>query len=154
MAQNLDVRYVTFNTAGSSALKVAPAIPLKTLALPSRKKRKRITLYLDPVATAGIVMAAIMLILMAVGVSRLNRVRNSEAVMAAYVDTLQAENEALQAEFEAGFDLKEVEKNALALGMVPASQAEQGKIQVASPNTEEKSGALANFFTFLTKLFA
>jgi hypothetical protein len=91
---------------------------------------------------------------MTIGVTSLISARSDEAVMAAYVNTLQTENNALQAEFEESLDLEELERNALALGMVPASHAEQIKIQVTDPATGEDSGALANFFNLLTDLFA
>ena len=154
MAQRLDVRYVNFTTAGSSALQAEPVLPLKTLVLPKKKRAKRVTLFIDPVAIAGIAVAAFMMILMTIGVTSLISARSDEAVMAAYVNTLQTENNALQAEFEESLDLEELERNALALGMVPASHAEQIKIQVTDPATEENSGALANFFNLLTDLFA
>lgn len=150
MAQRLDVQYVNYYTAGSSALKIAPAIPLKTVELPKRKKIKRIIVRIDPVAVAGILMAAVMMVLMVVGVSQLISVRNAEVSMASYVDALQAENEELCAAYEAGYDPQDVEKTALALGMVPAEQVQQVTIQVEKPVAEESE----NFFTFLTGLFA
>ena len=154
MAQRVDVRYVNLYTAGSSALKVAPAIPLKTLEVPRKRRAKRITLCIDPVAAAGILMAVVMSILMTVGVFQLVSVRNSEVVMASYVDTLQQENVVLRMAYEEGCNLEDVETTALALGMVPAEQVQQVKIQVEKPVTDEESSAMKNLFTFLTGLFA
>lgn len=154
MAQRVDVRYVNFYTAGSSALKVAPAISLKTLELPKKRRAKRVTLRIDPVAAAGILMAVVMSILMTVGVFQLVNVRNNEVAMAAYVDTLQTENEALRMAFEEGCNLNDVETTALALGMVPAEQVQRVKLQVEKPAADEESGAIKNLFTFLTGLFA
>ena len=71
MAQQLDVRYVNFYCTGSSALKVDTVVPLKTSALPRKTKAKKIILHIDPIALAGIVMAAIMTILLAVGLRSL-----------------------------------------------------------------------------------
>lgn len=153
MAQQLDVRYVNFYTAGSSALKIAPAIPQETVTLPKKIKRKRLTLYIDPVAIAGILVAATMMILMTVGVVELATLRQDEVVMASYVDVLQTENESLREEYEAGYDPQEIEKTALALGMIPAEQAQRLSIRVEEPVKESKS-AFRNFFTFLTGLFA
>lgn len=149
MAQRLDVQYVNFYTAGSSALKVAPAIPLETIQLPKRKKIKRITLHVDVVALAGILLAAVMMVLMAVGVSELISLRQSEVAMATYVNTLTAENEALRAEYEEGIDPEAIEKTALSLGMIPAEQAQRMNIRVEDPSVklEEKTN---NFFGFLT----
>lgn len=154
MSQRLDVRYVNFYSAGSSALKVTPAIPLETLTLPKRKKLRRITLHIDPVALAGIAMAAVMMILMAVGFSELVTAREAEVTMAAYVDTLEKENAALEEAFVTALDLDAVERNALALGMVPAEQAEQVVIQVSADNKVEQPNSWSRFLGILADFFA
>lgn len=154
MAQKVDVRYVSYYTVGSTAKKIAPVVPLKTMKLPRIKSRKRITVRIDPVATAGIVMAAVLLVLLAVGVTQLQSARQETAQLAAYVDTLQVENTALRAEFEAGYDLETVEKTALALGMVPMDEVERVSIQVQDVETSGQPGVWERFFTFLAGLFA
>jgi len=150
MAQRLDVQYVNFYTAGSSALKVAPAIPLETIRLPKKKKAKRVTLHVDVVSLAGILVAAVMMILMAVGVTELIALRQDEIMMASYVDTLSAENEVLRAEYDEGIDPQAIEKTALALGMIPAEEAQRVEIQVKAPEEAEAK----DFFAFLTDVFA
>lgn len=154
MAQKVDIRYVSYYTGGSAAKKIAPVQPLKTMKLPRIKIMKRITLRIDPVATAGIVMAAVLMILLCVGVTQLQTVRHEAAQLAAYVDTLQVENEALYAQFNAGYDLESVEKTARALGMVPMEEAQRVSIQVENVDTPVKTGAWERFFTFLAGLFA
>ena len=153
MAQRLDIQYVDFCTVGSSALKAAPVMPLKTLALPKRKKLKRVTIRVDLVAAAGILMATVMMILMMVGVSQLVSLRQSEIAMASYVDTLQTENQRLEAEYEAGIQLEEIEKNALALGMIPAEQVQRVSIRIEEP-AEESKNVFESLFLLLTGLFA
>ncbi len=154
MAQRVDIRYVSYYSAGSSALKVTPAIPLETLELPRKRKLKRITLFLDPLALAGIVLATMMMILMAVGVTRLVDARNQEAVMTAYVASLKAENEDLQARYDMGINPEEIKETALAMGMIPVEQAKQVKIQLPETADEGETNAEKNFFGFLTGLFA
>lgn len=154
MAQKVDVRYVSFYTGGSAAKKIAPVLPLKTMKLPQSRRLKRITLHVDPVATGGIIMAAVLMILLVVGVTQLQSARREAAQLAAYVDTLQVENSALHTEFEAGYDLETVEKTALALGMVPVEEVERVSIQVQNVETSVKTGAWERFFTFLAGLFA
>lgn len=122
MARQLDVQYVNYYCAGSSALKVAPAISVKPLEIPRKKKVKKLVLRIDPIACTGILLAAVMMILLSVGFVQLSNVRAEAATMESYVDILQQENDALQAEFEAGYNLEEVESVALALGMVPEDQ--------------------------------
>ena len=154
MAQKVDVRYVSFYTGGSAAKKIAPVQPLKTIKLPCIKKLKRITLHIDPVATAGIIMAAVLMILLCVGVTQMQTARQETAQLAAYVDTLQTENAALRAEFNAGYDLETVEKTALALGMVPMEDVQRVSIQVQNLDAPAKAGAWERFFIFLAGLFA
>lgn len=154
MAPKVDVRYVSFYTGGSAAKKIVPVVALKTIKLPRIKKMKRITLRIDPVATGGIIMAAVLMVLLCVGVTQLQTVRHETAQLAAYVDTLQVENATLQAEFDAGYDLDSVEKTAHALGMVPMEEVQRVSIQVQNLDTSVKTGAWERFFTFLTGLFA
>ena len=74
--------------------------------------------------------------------------------MESYVERLQAQNEALTETYKAGYDLQEVQKMALALGMVPQEQVEHVTISVSVPQIEEAPGTWERFTTFLTGLFA
>ena len=134
MAQNVDVQYVSFYTAGSSALKVSPVIPLKTLTLPKKKQVKRFTLYLDPLALVAVTLALVMSVLLFVGVAQLTNAWEEAAAMASYVNMLQEENAALQTEYDQGIDLQVIEENALALGMVPTEDVTQVHIQIETQN--------------------
>ena len=156
MAQQLDVRYVNFYTAGSGALKVAPVIPLESLELPRRakKKAKKLVLYVDPVAVAGIVMATVMTILLVVGFVQLSNARQEEIAMAAYVDSLQQQNQELVAEFEAGYDLNQVEEVAVALGMVPQEQLQKITVKTAESAETPELSRWNNFWTSFVDLFA
>ena len=154
MSQRIDIRYVSFYSAGSSALKVTPAIPLETLTLPRKRKLKKITLYVDPLALVGIVLATVMMLLMAVGVTRLTAARNQEAVMTAYVASLKVENEDLHARYDMGLDPEQIRETALAMGLIPIDEAKQVKIQLPETEKEAEKDTEKNFFGFLTGLFA
>ncbi|MBR2311435.1 MAG: hypothetical protein IKA47_13050 [Oscillospiraceae bacterium] len=154
MAQQLDVRYVNFYCTGSSALKVDTVVPLKTSALPRKTKAKKIILHIDPIALAGIVMAAIMTILLAVGFTQLSQARTQELEMAAYVATLQEENEKLADTFLSECDLERVEEVALALGMVPKEQLQTITVSAAEPVQEEEPGRWQIFWAAIVDLFA
>ena len=154
MAAKVDVRYVSFYTTGSAAKKIVPVMPLKTIKLPRLRKIKPVVLRIDPVAFAGIAMSAILFVLLTVGIFQLQSARQETARLAAYVDTLQVENETLRSEYEAGYDLETVEKTALALGMIPVEEAQRVSIQVQDIETPAKTGAWEGFFTFLAGLFA
>ncbi len=154
MAQRLDVQYVCFYTDGSAARKVAPTVPLKTIRLPQIKRMKRIVLRVDPVALAGIFVAAVMLVLMVVGVVQLHTARQQLDTMTAYVNNLQMENELLEDTFHRGYDLQEVERTALALGLVPKEQVKHVTVQVPETVTEDAPGTWERFYIFLTGMFA
>ena len=156
MARHVDVRYINYYTNGSAAQKVAKAEPLKMLKLPKVRKhsRRRIVLHIDPIATAGIILSAVMLICMAVGVAQLKAAQQNTATMQAYVETLRQENRELSYSYEGGYDLAEVEKTALALGLVPQDQVKRISLQVPNAQQVEEPGAWERICTFLTGLFA
>ena len=71
-----------------------------------------------------------------------------------YVLSLQQENQQLKDTYASGYDLEEIEKIALAMGMVPASQAQQISLSVTVPEQIPEPTAWESFCAFLTGLFA
>ncbi len=156
MAPKVNIQYVQFYTSGSAAKKVAPAISVHTGALPQIKKRKLHRVYVDPVATFGIVVALCMLVMMLVGVSQLHQEQNRIAYMEQQVEMLSVENERLQSQYEAEMDLESVEEIALALGMIPQQDAVNSYIHIEVPETQGPDHITLwnRIGTFLTGLFA
>ena len=154
MAQRTDIRYVQFYTDGSAARKVAPLAPLKTLKLPKIRLKKRITLRIDPLAIAGILMAVVMSVLMVVGMVKLETASQELQTMESYVQTLSQENVQLQQTFREGYDLEEVKTTALALGLVPKDQVQHITLRVPPEQVVEEPTSWERFCTFLTGLFA
>ena len=154
MARQFDVQYVRFYTDGSAAKQVNPVVPLKTMKLPKVKKHKRLVIAIDPVAIMGIVMAAVMLVLMTVGVVQLNNSRKELQTMTEYVEALQEEKVSLEQTFSQGYDLEEIQRTALALGLVPKEQVQHITIRVPEAQIEEEPGAWERLYIFLTGLFA
>ena len=155
MAAKHDIRYVQYCTDGSSARKLAPAYPgAKPEKLPKAQKQKKLLIYVDPVAIAGIVVAAMMLLMMVIGIGSYNAAQQQTAQMESYVARLQAENDALTHSYASGYDLEEVEKMALALGMVPQEKVEHVSIEVSVPQIGQKPSPWEQFTTFLAGLFA
>jgi len=150
----MEVQYVRYSTDGSAARKPLPAFaPWQAKAALKVFTQKRIRVYVDPVAILGIAVAVCMLVMMAVGVFRLQAVRQEAAQMQSYVTELNAENKALEAEYENGYDLEAVERTALALGMVPSQQVRQ--VSVTIPETEVQQLSFAQRIgNFLAGLFA
>ena len=154
MARQYDIQYIRFYTDGSAARKVAPVAPLKTLKLPRVKKQKKTAVRIDPIALAGIVMSVVMFVLMCVGISQLRTAQQELQTMTAYVDTLQTENTSLKAAFSESYDIEQIERTALALGLVPEEEVRHVTIQVPQTQVEEEPGAWERFYIFLTGLFA
>ena len=156
MARQPDIQYIRFTTDGSAARKAEFLAPLKTIRLPKvkKQKQKRITVHIDPFAFAGIAMAAVMFLLMVVGVIRLNAAQEQLAMMSGYVETLSEENIQLRASFEEGCDLEQIERTALALGYVPQEQVEHITIQIPAPVVEQEQSGWERLYTFLGGLFA
>ena len=153
MARQTD-RYIRFYTDGSAARKMETSKPAAKPKLPKAKKKKKIVLYVDPIAILGIMTAAVILVVMTVSMVMLHNAQNEALAMEQRVVELQAENDALQAEYESGYDLAEVEKTALALGMVPKEQVEHVTLYVQAPAEDQTVGAWGQIWAFLTGLFA
>ena len=67
-------------------------------------------LQVDPVAIFGIAVAAVMLVLMAVGVNRLFERQAEVSVSTQYLEQLKAENLELKDTYAAGYDLEEIKE--------------------------------------------
>ena len=156
MAQRVDVQYVKFYTDGSAAKRVVPAVSVDTGVLPKVKKQKRKVLYVDSVAIFGITVAFVMLISMVAGMIRLHQVQEQTAKMEQYVAVLSMENASLQQAYAETCDIDAVEKTALALGMIPAEDAQQ--IHVILPAVEVEQQEAVSLWnrigTFLSGMFA
>lgn len=156
MARKAEVRYVNFYTAGSAAYKYDPPLPQqhKEVKQARPRRQKKILIYVDPVATVGICLAVVMLIMMIVGLFQLGAAQKQANQMQAYVAQLEQRNAQLDAQYRAGYDLEEIRQIATAMGMIPMEQAQQVQISAAVPKMEEEPSAWESFCTFLAGLFA
>ena len=156
MAKKYGIEYVNFYTDGSAARKIAPALRSVKAMLPKPKKHRRKVIYLDPVAVLGTAVAVCMMIMMFVGLARLSAVRQETMAMEQYVHQLQQENEQLSQQYHEGYDIEEVERTALALGMVPKSQVQKTQIYMSAPAEEaaQNMSIWEQIATFLSSLLA
>lgn len=157
MAYKYGIQYVNFYTDGSTARKYAPVHKAPKVALPVQKKRKRKVVYVDPVATLGILVAVCMLIMMFAGLSMLRKEREQAQIMDRYVEHLDQQNAQLNVQYQEAYDLEEVERTALALGMMPQSQVPQTLVHVPAeeePQVPSKTTFLTQMITILNGLFA
>jgi len=74
--------------------------------------------------------------------------------MRSHVEKLEAENKELNAYYEEHCDLDEIERTAMALGMVPKEQVTHITVHVPQEIAEEQPGAWERFTVFLAGLFA
>lgn len=155
MARQPEIRYINAYVSGTMAYQMeAPERKKKQVKLPKMRRKKKTVIALDPVAIGGIVVAAAMLVLLLVGFVRLQDAREEVAQLQNYVSSLQQENATLQDTYASGYDLNEIEKIALAMGMVPSSEVTQISVSVTVPHVEPEPTAWESFYAFLTGLFA
>lgn len=117
---NGNSRYIQFYSPGSLACKVELRREQEWAPLPEVKVTKKTVIAIDPVAIIGFVVAVAMLVLMAVGIRQLNCSRQEVAVLEQYTAQLTAENNALHEEYTSGYDLENIRRKAMDMGMVPA----------------------------------
>lgn len=160
MALQPDIQYVPFHYVdGSTARKVernrpsAKAVPAMA---PQRRRSKRKTVAVDPVAVTGLLVLTVLLCAMAVGFFQYGASVKRNAQMQQYITELEAENAQLQQRYDEGYDLEDIQDIAGALGMVPADDAERIEIQVQLPQPQEQTqlSFWESFTTFLAGLFA
>lgn len=158
MARQPDIQYVRFRyyTDGSAARKPEPEIVRKKAApqpKPRAKTARRAVIHVDPVALLAMAVAAVMLVAMAVGLINLAVADAKAERMEQYVAQLRAENTQLQSKYEAGYDLADIEKQALAMGMIPIEDAEHVYIQVTVPQTAPEPTFWEEVQQFFAELF-
>lgn len=150
MVRKPDIQYIRYYTDGSAAraLRLLPAAP-KT-KLPKLKRQKALVISLDPLAYAGILVSLVMLVLMVVSCIQLAGIQQRTDVMNSYVDTLKEKNARLDDTYHSGYDLKDVEQKALAMGMVPIEEVLH--ITVAVDATREAEESVTPLWAFLTDI--
>jgi len=154
MARQPDIQYIHMYTDGSAARKIAPVAPVHKAQIPRKRKQKKIIICVDPLAIMALTVAVVMMVLMAVGLTKLNQAREKTAVMEQYVSQLQNETKSLRQANEGGYDLNHVEQTAKALGMIPVEDVEHITVQVQMPEVESEPTAWERLCVFLTGLFA
>ena len=155
MTQRRPIEYVQFYTVGTAAKKMEVAKPKLAEPVflpPVAVKRKKV--YVDPVPVLGMLVAICMLFTMLIGVQHLRQVRQDTEAMEQYVLHLQQINDEKQEIYHSSYSLEEIEKTAIALGMVPADQVLHQIIDVSEPPIQEEPSFLDSVGTFLSGLFA
>lgn len=155
MAYKYEIRYVQPYNEGSAArqmeVKEHKRAPIRLVQI---LKQEKVELRIDLLAAAGIVVAAVMLVLMLVGVMQLRAEKTRVETMQAYVNRLCVENEQMLQAYREAYDLEEVQRTAAALGMVPKSEVEQIPICVEIPVERQEPALWEKITACLHELFA
>ena len=156
MARRPEVRYINTYVSGSMAYQyeMQPARKKKKVRLPKPRQEQKIVISVNPVAIMGIAVAAVFLIMMVVGLFRLQAATAEAAALESYVTAQQEKNRQLRDTYAQGYDLEEIEEITRAMGMVPMSQVQHISTELTIPEKPAEPTAWENFWAFLTGLFA
>ena len=157
MVQKPDIQYVTqFYSYGSEAkvLELKPKKQNKKTALPKAQPQQKIRIMIDPVALAGIVLAVVLVVLMAVSVQSYLGICADYEVMTNHVIELQNVNVQRQQEYASMYDPADIYEKAIALGMIPMEAAEVITITPMIPEAEPETPWWENITWFMEGLFA
>ena len=152
MTQKPEIQYVgQFYVYGSEA-----AVPKKKeekQLIPKEHKEKLHRIYIDPLALAGIAAAIGLLAALVMGGIRLSRMWEARNYMDSYVSYLSLNNSTLKHNYRISYNLEEVEKMALDIGMVPESQVETRYVRVTVPEHKKAPTTWENIKWFFEGLF-
>lgn len=157
MVQKPDIQYVTqFYSFGSEAkvLELKPVKKKQKSVLPVAKPEQKIRIGVDPVAMAGILIAVVMVLVMALSVRGYLETCDEYRTMTRRVITLQNINVEKQQAYKEMYDLDDIREKALALGMVPMEEAEVITISPVIPEEEPEPTWWENISWFMKGLFA
>ena len=149
MVRKPDVQYIRCYTDGSSARALQLFKSAPKTKLPKARRKKAMVIRLDPLAYAGILVSLVMLVMMVVSCFQLRAIQEKTYQMDSYVDTLKEQNARLSHNYHTGYDLKDVEKKAKAMGMVPMDEVKRITVSVEEPQEQTVEN---NTWAFLTDL--
>lgn len=156
MALQADVRYVQYSVDGTAARKVQrQVVQQETAPVYKRRKTERKVIAVDPVALAGIILSAVVLVAMVVGLVQYQQNVRLSRQMSEYVQQLEKENVQLEQIYRDGYDLDEIRDIAVEAGMVPEDTVEKVVFSVEEPEQEQVQMSFWDTVTtFLAGIFA
>ena len=157
MAAKPEIQYVgQFYVYGSEAKKLEPKRPERKKAAPiPREQTEQVkVISIDPVALIGLVVAAAMVICLVVSALQIGETWKEYEQVGQYMAYLKRQNAELEHTFATSYDLAEVEAAAVALGMIPATEATTMIIPVSIPEEEPATGFWEDALWFMRGLFA
>ena len=161
MARKADIQYVHhYYTAGSAAKKVAVKVENKKKPLPlfeplmMAEPDQKITVHIDPLSVAATLVAVVLVVMMVVSLFQYSAAYQRNVELQKYVYTLSDENIRLEQKYQSGFDLEEIEVQALALGMIPTAEAQTIQVAASVPARAAEPTRWERLQLFMSELFA
>jgi cell division protein FtsL len=150
-----EVRYINAYVSGT-AVKQPVKMPQKkpSAQLPKARRQQKLLVQVDIVSLGGILAALVLGIMLIVGVVQMNQTQQEAKMMREYALSLQQENKQLQDTYTSSYDLEEVQRIALSMGMVPSAEVEHLTMQTYEPEITVQPTAWENFWAFLAGMFA
>ena len=157
MARKPEIQYIgQFYVHGSEVKKLAVKEQPKQAKteLPLHRFERIRKVHVDVLAIFSILIAAVLMITMVAGTLSLQSSWQELHIAQEYVYELESANATLAAQYRSGYDLDEVRSAALALGMIPAGEAETMNLRVTVPQQEPEMTWMDEMVWFLEGLFA
>ena len=161
MARKADIQYVHhYYTAGSAAKKVAVKVENKKKPLPlfeplmMAEPDQKVVVKIDPLSVAATLVAVVLVVMMVVSLFQYSAAYQRNVELQEYVYALSDENVRLEQEYKSGFDLAEIEVQALALGMIPIEEAQTIQVDASVPARRAEPTRWERVQLFMSDLFA
>ena len=161
MARKADIQYVHhYYTAGTAAKKVAVKAERKKKPLPlfeplmMAEPDQKIVVKIDPLSVAATLVAAVLVVMMVVSLFQYSAAYQRNVELQEYVYALSDENVRLEQKYKSGFDLAEIEIQALALGMIPIEEAQTIQVNTSVPARRAEPTRWERLQLFMSDLFA
>ena len=159
MARKADIQYIRHSYIdGTAAKKLAvkePRLaPLPLFEPQMMEPDQKVEVRVDPLSVAATITAVVLVALMVVSLLTFGAAYRENVALQEHVYNLRNENVQLLQTYHAGYDLAEIEAQALALGMVPADQAISMEISGVIPAEPAEPTFWENVQLFFGELFA
>ena len=160
MARNADIQYIQHvYTSGTAARKLTHKKAVRKSPLPHFEPKnlepdQKITISIDPLSVCSIAFAIILVVVMVVSLMQFSAAYRENVALQEYVFELRNTKAQLESVYRSSFDLAKVEAQAIALGMIPAEEAQILQISGTIPAEAADPTAWETIRLFFRELFA
>ena len=149
-----DVEYIQKYYSYGSEAKIIEFRPKQEqkIHVPRPKRSPKTKIYVDPVALAGLAVALVMLVVMALGVVEFSAVCREHQQLREDLTALRDANVQLMHDYRTSYDLAEIEETARALGMIPVSEATTITVKVEVPQPQPEPTVWDDIVWFISGL--